>query len=329
MIKLNDYLYSGDTVVRILNRYSNALYQSAMETHNSIDFVHYKYLQHQLEILEHNEFLTSQAQRIREFYKYMVANYPQLAFTFKGRIKSVIRSEQKFNGYLVEYIQDYYSRTKTFPSEQQMKNRLSCFRDLIAYRIVISVPNCHLRAGEAREDAELRYLYQLANDLPGFLKERGFTPEPSGIDAADRSRQLSRSVNPFYRDYIQNPTAIGYRALHITFYDDLSHCYIELQLRTKSMDDFAEIGPANHGIYEARQGYDRSNHALVPPKECPIFDEALERVRALEVLELSDLNVNMFGAVNNHLVNDGCGLFRGRQITPYEHLSRFQNDQID
>ena len=43
-------------------------------------------------------------------------------------------------------------------------------------------------------------------------------------------------------------------------------------------------------------------------------------------LELADLDVNMFAAVNNSLINDGCGLYRGRLILPYEHLSRFQND---
>jgi hypothetical protein len=26
--------------------------------------------------------------------------------------------------------------------------------------------------------------------------------------------------------------------------------------------------------------------------------------------------------------NDVCGLFRGRQILPFEHLSRFQDDRI-
>jgi hypothetical protein len=41
------------------------------------------------------------------------------------------------------------------------------------------------------------------------------------------------------------------------------------------------------------------------------------------------IDVNMFKAVNNQLINDGCGLFRGRQILPFEHLSRFQNDLID
>ena len=45
--------------------------------------------------------------------------------------------------------------------------------------------------------------------------------------------------------------------------------------------------------------------------------------------DLSTVNVNMFKALNNQLINDGCGLFRGRQILPFEHLSRFQNDLID
>ena len=43
----------------------------------------------------------------------------------------------------------------------------------------------------------------------------------------------------------------------------------------------------------------------------------------------SRLDVNMFSAMNNSLINDGCGLYRGRLILPYEHLSRFQNDLID
>ena len=46
-------------------------------------------------------------------------------------------------------------------------------------------------------------------------------------------------------------------------------------------------------------------------------------------LELKDLEVNMFAAVNNSLINDGCGLYRGRLILPYEHLSRFQTDLND
>lgn len=57
-------------------------------------------------------------------------------------------------------------------------------------------------------------------------------------------------------------------------------------------------------------------------------DEAYERLIKLQELNLSEIDVNMFKAYNNQLINDGCGLFRGRQILPFEHLSRFQNDLI-
>ena len=67
----------------------------------------------------------------------------------------------------------------------------------------------------------------------------------------------------------------------------------------------------------------------IPEDECVYFDEAYERGMRLLQLELADLDVNMFSAVDNSLINDGCGLFRGRLILPYEHLSRFQNDVID
>lgn len=37
MINLNDYLYDGDTVVKILHRYSRDLKASALETGNGVD----------------------------------------------------------------------------------------------------------------------------------------------------------------------------------------------------------------------------------------------------------------------------------------------------
>ena len=102
-----------------------------------------------------------------------------------------------------------------------------------------------------------------------------------------------------------------------------------MQMRTKQMDDYAEIGPAHHLGYEKRQDKERSRRDAVPSGECTYFDEAYERGMLLQGLDLAKVDVNMFGAVNNQLVNDGCGLYRGRLILPYEHLSRFQNDIID
>ncbi|MDD3307087.1 MAG: guanosine polyphosphate pyrophosphohydrolase [Acetobacterium sp.] len=329
MKKLNDYLYSGDTVLKILQRYSDDLKQSAKEMDNQIELLHCNFLLQIAELLQHNDFLTAQSQRIREFYNLMANDYPFLAFTFKGRIKSLIRAEAKFNGYIVEYIYDYYIEHGTYPALPELKNALNCFRDLIAYRIVISLPKCHLKEGQTCADEEINYLYDVANQLPGFLEERGFTAELSSLREQKKSPLLKAGVSPYYRDYIANSQSSGYRSLHITLYDNIARCYVEVQLRTKEMDDFAEIGPANHLGYEKRQESERARRDAIPKGENIYFDDAYERGIILQQLELSKLDVNMFSAMDNSLINDGCGLYRGRLILPYEHLSRFQYDLVD
>ncbi|MGN0346735.1 MAG: guanosine polyphosphate pyrophosphohydrolase [Lachnospiraceae bacterium] len=330
MVKLDDYLYNGDTVLKILYNYQNDLRKNAGETGNRVDMAHCNFLLQISGLLERNDFLSDQAGRIKEYYRFMVKEYPFLAFTFRGRIKSLIRAEEKFNGYIVEYVHDYYLKYHSYPTADEIRSRLKCFRDLIAYRIVISLPKCHKKEDENIEEAEIKYLYQIANQLPVFLEERGFTAEIAGMErgmeAKVQSPLLNDEVRPYFRDYVANPKPGGYRALHITFFDNSSRVFAELQLRTKAMDDYAEIGPANHMGYEQKQDTERSRRADIPEGECVYFDEAYLRGIALQKLQLAKLDVNMFGATNNSLVNDGCGLYRGRSIQPFEHLSRFQND---
>lgn len=329
MVKLNDYLYNGDTVLKILKLYSKELRESAIENKNQIDMAHSNFIVQITEILEHNDFLTSQSQRIREFYKYMAKEYPYLAFTFKGRIKSLIRAEEKFNRYVVDYIYEYYSKNHTYPTPAQIKDKLVVFRDLIAYRIVISMPKCHLEDGQERREVELEHLYKIANEMPEFLEERGFSAEASGKNQKNFSDKLNDSIKMYYKDYIVNRKESGYESLHITLYDNIARCFTEVQLRTKEMDDFAIIGPANHIGYEESQKANEEMRNSIPKGECPYFDDAYERAMALENIDLTKLDVNMFTAASEVLINDGCGLFRGRQILPFEHLSRFQNDLID
>ena len=68
MVTLNDYLYSGDTMFRILKNYSHDLKEEAKKTNNEIDLIHANFLIQIRELLEHNDFLTAQSQKIREFY---------------------------------------------------------------------------------------------------------------------------------------------------------------------------------------------------------------------------------------------------------------------
>ena len=224
MISLNDYLYDGDTVVKILHRYSQDLKAAAIESGNGIDLAHSNCLLMMIELLEHNDFLTSQSQQIRDFYKYMADRYPFLAFTFKGRIKSLIRLEEKINGNIVEYIHEYYSKNGSFPPETEIKNQIGRIKDLIAYRIVISLPVCHLKPGDDRESQELEYLYAIANALPDFLEARGFEPELSG--KKDISTRIDDKYKPYYRDYIEKPNIFGYKSLHISFFDNASRSNI-------------------------------------------------------------------------------------------------------
>ena len=185
---------------------------------------------------------------------------------------------------------------------------------------MVSIPRCHLKEGADRETEEIKYLYEIANVLPGFLKERGFVPELAKGVKESTSPLLVDSVKPYYRDYITGKSSDGYRSLHITFYDNSAGCYVEMQIRTKEMDDEAEIGAANHIAYEKRQQNERARRDEIPEGEC-IYLAKRDSLR--------ELDVNMFAAINNSLINDGCGLYRGRLILPYEHLSRFQNDLID
>lgn len=104
---------------------------------------------------------------------------------------------------------------------------------------------------------------------------------------------------------------------------------MEFLVESKEMDDYAEIGPANHLGYEKRQEKERARREKIPQGENIFFDDAYNRVLMLQQLNLNKINVNIFGAADNNLINDGCGLYRGRLILPYEHLSKFQNDLID
>ena len=62
MITLNDYLYDGDTIFRILQKYIDDLKKSAKENKNEINRIHSHFLIQIRELLEHNDFLTAQCQ---------------------------------------------------------------------------------------------------------------------------------------------------------------------------------------------------------------------------------------------------------------------------
>ena len=59
--------------------------------------------------------------------------------------------------------------------------------------------------------------------------------------------------------------------------------------------------------YEKRQQDERQKRCD-PGRGMCLLDEAYERGMKLLFLELAEILTNMFSAVNNSLINDGCGL---------------------
>ena len=74
MITLNDYLYSGDTVLKILQKYTRDLRKEAKLTHNEIDMMHVNFLIQITELLEHNDFLTASPRRSGNFINIWLMN---------------------------------------------------------------------------------------------------------------------------------------------------------------------------------------------------------------------------------------------------------------
>ena len=126
-------------------------------------------------------------------------------------------------------------------------------------------------------------MYEIANVLPEFLEERGFTAEPANGVQESCSSLLNPEVKPYYRDYVSNHEENEYQSLHITFYDNSSRSYMEVQLRTKMMDDVAEIGAANHRVYEKKQEKEQTTEfELTEIVKRPILEKIPEDKRPLE-----------------------------------------------
>ena len=100
--------------------------------------------------------------------------------------------------------------------------------DLFAIRIIIDVPL-------AMDKAACWQVYSIVTDF--------YRPNPDRL-----------------RDWISNPKSNGYESLHTTVMSD-SGQWVEVQIRTKRMDDIAEKGCAAHWKYK-EQGKNKSDSGL-------------------------------------------------------------------
>ena len=97
MITLNDYLYSGDTLLRIRQKYIEDLRKEARRTRNEIDLVHCTFLLQIRELLEQDRAFLDEKQvqmtLAREFYLAgrLKNEKPDTAYTLLSTIETKFR----------------------------------------------------------------------------------------------------------------------------------------------------------------------------------------------------------------------------------------------
>ena len=84
------------------------------------------------------------------------------------------------------------------------------------------------------------------------------------------------------RDWVDNPKANGYEALHLTVMSNSGN-WVEVQIRSQRMNSIAERGIAAHWLYKDAQGANRSDSEI---------DHWLQQVR--EILENPDIDAMQF-----------------------------------
>ena len=330
MLDITQYFENGYVAPDIVKFFEKDLRE---QSRNMIDIEHSNLLLRYSTYLARNDFLDSVSDDMTQFRKQVVDKYSDITLTICGRIKSIVRLEEKFNGYIIEFCSNYYHKYKTFPSDEEMSKYLQRFRDLIAYRIIVSVPEQCLK-GRDKNKIEVDYVYKIANNLPSFFTKRGYSIEYAssvvGVSTIRKRSKLLQENRRYFKDYVVQPKENGYQSLHIALIDNHSHfANIEIQLRTFEMDCFAELDEnVNHSAYESTQNDTRTKSRL-PFGICSYYDEAVQRYSRLYNYDLTKAKIDHFKAVrlpnNTVIYNDHAGVKFGRIIDPREYLALREN----
>ena len=141
-----------------------------------------------------------------------------------------------------------------------------------------------------------------------------FTPE-AGTKESERDQcyHIFSIITGIYRykpdrvrDWVKHPKSNGYEALHCTVMSDKG-VWIEVQIRSKRMDDIAEKGIAAHWAYK-QEGYISENDSEM--------DKWLEKVK--EILVSPDVNaLELLDIIHNDLTSSEITVFtpKGDQKT--------------
>ena len=115
--------------------------------------------------------------------------------------------------------------------------------------------------------------------------------EQAFIDNTLRLREVLQTMPPFVKDYFLHPKKKGYQSLHVIFKDTYGN-YFEYQVRTYSMDVWAEYQDASHESFKLQQ-----------IKDIPEIK-----------LEREKVNLSFYRTINNEVIADKSGFERSIQI---------------
>ena len=133
-----------------------------------------------------------------------------------------------------------------------------------------------------------------------------FTPDPKSKETErDQCYHIFSIITGIYRykpdrvrDWVKHPKSNGYEALHCTLMSDTG-IWIEVQIRSKRMDDIAEKGIAAHWTYK-QEGYISENDSEM--------DKWLAKVK--EILVNPDVNaLELLDIIHNDLTSSEITVF--------------------
>ena len=133
-----------------------------------------------------------------------------------------------------------------------------------------------------------------------------FTPEKNSLETErDQCYHIFSIITGLYsykpdrvRDWVKHPKNNGYEALHCTLQSNTG-MWVEVQIRSKRMDDIAEKGIAAHWAYK-REGYVGENDSEM--------DKWLAKIK--EILVSPDINaLELLDIIHNDLTNTDITVF--------------------
>lgn len=141
-----------------------------------------------------------------------------------------------------------------------------------------------------------------------------FTPSPGCIETErDQCYHIFSIITGLYRylpdrmrDWVKHPKPNGYEALHCTLMSQVG-IWVEVQIRSRRMDDIAEKGIAAHWTYK-QEGYISENDSEM--------DKWLEKLK--EILDNPDFNsIELLDIIHNDLISTDIVVFtpKGEQRT--------------